>query len=109
VREKFIFKMDSDRIILADLAQTIRMLRGLSVFINLFGIAQLVVAVIIPDILTPLLKIWLIVITLGAFIGITIGLILARNDPKSSLLFIILSVLITGLITGISIPVIVKK
>ena len=69
----------------------------------------MVVAVIIPDILSPLLKVWLIVITLGAFIGITIGLILARNDPKSSQLFIFLSVFITGLITGISMVVIVKK
>lgn len=99
---------ESERI-LNDLAQSIRLLRGISFFINTFGIAQLIVAVIVPDILSPLLKLWLVVITLGAFIGITIGLILARNDPKTSMLFIFLSVFITGLVTGISMVVIVKK
>jgi hypothetical protein len=97
---------DAERI-LNDLAHNIRLLCNISIFINIASFAQLILAVILPDILTTLLKTWLIVIASGGLIGIIIGLIISKNDPKTSQFFIFLSVFLSGLITGISLLLII--
>jgi ABC-type multidrug transport system permease subunit len=97
---------DAERI-LNDLAENIRLLRNICIFIGILSLSQLIFVVVIPDILTTLLKTWLIVIAAGGLIGIIIGLIISKNDPKTSQFFIFLSVFLSGLITGISIPIII--
>lgn len=99
---------DAERI-LNDLAQNILLLRNITIFINIASIAQLILAVILPDILTTLLKTWLVVIASSALIGNIIGLIISKNDPKTSQFFIFVSVFLSGLITGISLLLILAN
>jgi hypothetical protein len=99
--------MDSERI-LNDLAENIRLLRTIGIFVNFISLVQLILAVILPDTLSTLLKTWLIVITGSALIGIIIGLYISKNDPKTSQFFIFLSVFLSGLTTGTSLPILIN-
>ncbi len=92
---------DSERILL-DLSEHLSLLRIIAIFINIFSVAQLIVAIVLPDIISTLLKTWLIVIAVGALIGVTAGLIISKKDPKTSQFFIFFSVFLSGLTTGIS-------
>ncbi len=92
-----------------DLIDQIQLGRNISIFINLFAAVQLLLAVILPDLLPQLLKIWLITVSGGAVIGILIGLLLSRDDVKTTNFFILISIFISGLILGISIVTIIVK
>lgn len=92
---------DSERILL-DLSENISLLRNIAIFVNFLSVAQLIVAIIVPDIISILLKTWLIVIAGGALIGVIVGLIISKKDPKTSQFFIFFSVFLSGLTTGIS-------
>lgn len=92
---------------LQELADTIRLTRNLSIFLNLLCMVQMLLAVFLPDILTPLLRIWLLVIMGGSYLGIIAGLIMARNDPKTTLFFVVISFFLSGLVFGVSLVVIV--
>ena len=70
---------------------------------------QLIISVVLPDLLPRELKVWLVVIAGCAFAGITAGLFLARKDPSTSLFFTYLSAFISGLVSGISLVVIIVK
>jgi len=94
---------------LREIYTRITLFRALSVFLNLFSVVQLILSVILPDLLPVELKIWLVVIAGSAFIGIIVGLILARKDPSTTLFFTYLSAFISGLISGISLVVIIVK
>lgn len=89
--------------------QQIHLFRVFSIFLVFFSVVQLILAVVLPDLLPSLLKTWLVVVTGAAFIGITLGLILSRKDPQTSLFFIVLASFISGLIFGISLVAIVVK
>jgi hypothetical protein len=94
---------------LRDIYSRITLFRSLSVFLNLFCVVQLIISVVLPDLLPRELKVWLVVIAGSAFVGITTGLFLARKDPSTSLFFTYLSAFISGLVSGISLVVIIVK
>lgn len=94
---------------LRDIYSRITLFRSLSVFLNFFCVVQLILSIVLPDLLPAELKTWLIVIAGSAFLGITVGLFLARKDPSTSLFFTYLSAFISGLISGISLVVIIVK
>jgi len=81
--------------------------RSLTVFISFISLLQLILAVLLPDILTLLIKTWLVVIIGGSYIGIGVALFLARSDSTITLVLIILSNFVNGLICGISIVIII--
>lgn len=87
----------------------IQLFRIFSIFLVFFSVVQLILAVVLPDLLPPLLKTWLVVVTGTAFLGITLGLFLSRKDQHTSLFFIVLASFISGLIFGISLVVIIVK
>lgn len=94
---------------LRDIYSRITLFRSLSVFLNFFCVIQLILSVALPDLLPRELKTWLIVIAGSAFIGITGGLFLARKDPSTTLFFTYLAAFISGLVSGISLVVIIVK
>ena len=83
--------------------------RSLVICLNVICLVQLILAVALPDILSPLVKTWLIVVVGGGFIGLGIALFLAKSDPTTTLFLILLSTFLNGLFCGISIIVIVLK
>lgn len=89
--------------------RVISLFRSLSVFLNLFCVIQLILSIVLPDLLPTELKVWLVVIAGSAFAGILAGLFLARRDPSTTLFFTYLSAFISGLISGISLVVIIVK
>ena len=97
---------DSERILL-DLAENISLLRNIAIFVDILSLAQLIVAIVIPNIISTLLKTWLIVIGGGALIGVIAGLIISKKDPKTSQFFIFFSVFLSGLTTGISFVIVI--
>ncbi len=92
-----------------DLIDQIHLGRNVSIFINVFTVVQLIVAVILPDLLPQLLKIWLVTVSGGAIIGILIGLLLSRDDVKTTNFFILISIFISGLVVGISIVTVIVR
>ena len=92
-----------------DVVDQIHLGRNVSIFINIFTVIQLVLAVILPDLLPQLLKIWLITVSGGAIVGILIGLLLSREDVKTTNFFILISIFISGLVLGISIVTIIVR
>jgi len=92
-----------------NLLTRIFLLWKLCIFLNLFCFVQLIISVIVPDILVPILKTWLIVIAGGSSLGLSISLFLARNDPTTTIYLCFLSIFIDGLISGISIVIIITK
>ena len=101
--------MDDTRRKYQELVDQIQISRYLSIFINVFASVQLLIAVILPDILPELLKIWLLTVSCGAIVGILFGLLLSREDPKTTNFFIYISIFISGLVLGISIVTIIVK
>jgi hypothetical protein len=84
--------------------------RNLSIFVNLFSVIQLLLSVILPDILDPLIKTWVLVILGVIFLGLTASLILANTKDTITLEFLVfLSAFISGVICGISLLVIIGK
>lgn len=83
------------------------LLRNLSFFLDLFSFIQLVLAIALPDILPVLLKTWLLTVACGALVGIVIGLFLGRKDTATTLFFTFLSAFVCGLVSGISLVVII--
>ena len=106
---KFVTIMDDTRRKYQELVDQIQISRYLSIFINVFASVQLLIAVILPDILPELLKIWLLTVSCGAIVGILFGLLLSREDPKTTNFFIYISIFISGLVLGISIVTIIVK
>ena len=106
---KFATIMDDTRRKYQELVDQIQISRYLSIFINVFASVQLLIAVILPDILPELLKIWLLTVSCGAIVGILFGLLLSREDPKTTNFFIYISIFISGLVLGISIVTIIVK
>lgn len=92
-----------------DLVDQVHLGRNVSIFINAFTVVQLIIAVILPDLLPQLLKIWLIAVSGGAIVGILIGLLLSREDIKTTNFFILISIFISGLVLGISIVTVIVK
>ena len=101
--------METDKKPEDPLAYRINLLRNLSIPFNLFALVQLVVAVILPDILTTILKTWIITVGGCLFVGLTVAQVLARGDSTSTLFLTLLSVLISGFASGVSLVVIVTK
>jgi hypothetical protein len=84
--------------------------RNLSIFLNSFAIIQLLFAVVLPDILDPLIKTWILLFLGIIFLGLIFSLILIKTKDTTTLLFlIILSVFISGFVSGVSLLVIVGK
>lgn len=92
-----------------DIVDQIQLGRFVSIFINLLTIVQLLLVVILPDLLPPLLKIWLVTVSGGGIVGILIALLLSRDDIKTTNFFILISIFISGLLSGISIVAIIVK
>jgi hypothetical protein len=93
---------------LQELSDTIRLIRNLSLFLNFLCIIQMLLAAFLPDMLTPLLRIWLVVIMGGSYLAIITGLFMARSDPKTTLFFVVVSFFLSGLVFGISMVVILS-
>jgi hypothetical protein len=101
-------RMDTERKY-RDIVDQIQLGRFVSIFINLLTIVQLLLVVILPDLLPPLLKIWLVTVSGGGIVGILIALLLSRDDIKTTNFFILISIFISGLLSGISIVAIIVK
>lgn len=91
------------------LVDQIQLGRNVAIFINVLTITQMALAVLLPDLLPTLLKIWLVTVSGGAIVGILIGLILSRDDIKTTNFFILISIFISGLVLGISIVTIIVR
>jgi hypothetical protein len=87
----------------------IYVLRNCSIPVNLLAIVQLIIAVALHDVLTVILKTWLITVAGCLFIGLTVALTLTKNDSTTTLFLTLLSALASGFIGGISLVVIVIK
>ena len=89
--------------------EKIYIVRNLSLFLLCLSIAQLIVVVVLPDILDDYTKAWLLVVIGGVFSGLIVATILARNDAITTLFINFLSPLVSGLITGITLVIIILK
>ena len=77
--------------------------RKLAIIFSVICIVQLIVAIVLPDILSKLLKTWLLVITTCGSLGLGVALFLSRSDKTITFFLILLSFFLNGLISGVSI------
>jgi len=82
---------------------------NIAICLNVICFLQVILAVILPDILTSLVKTWLVIVFGGGFIALSIGLFLTRSDPNTNLFLTTLSTFLSGFFCGISTIVIVLK
>lgn len=87
----------------------IQFFRVFSIILNIVCSIQLVVAVLLPDSIPMLLKTWLISVAGGSVVGTGFALFLSRGDPTLTLFLIVLSIFLSGLVSGISVLLIVKS
>ena len=92
-----------------ELSGRISLIRNLSIVVTVFSIMQLVFAVTLPDVLTTLIKTWLISVVGCVFFGLIITLFLARHDLAIILFINFISPYVSGVITGISLTIIILK
>lgn len=83
----------------------IKYFRYFTLFYNFFCFIQLILVVVFPDSLNHLFKIWLIVIAGSAFVGISLAIVLSKNDSRTSLIFTSFSLIIDSIIFGIALAV----
>jgi hypothetical protein len=85
------------------------LLRWFSLFLNFFGVVQLVLLTILHDEITLTLRIWIVSITGSSILGVGLALLLSRKDTKITLIFVVISVFFTGVVCTISTFMIIQK
>jgi hypothetical protein len=87
----------------------IQFFRVFSIILNIICSIQLVLAVVLPDSIPALIKTWLISVAGGGVVGTGLALFLSRGDSTLTLFLIVLSTFLSGLVSGISVLLIVKS
>lgn len=93
-------KQFSDRVVL---------IRNFSMFVLIMSIAQIVLAIILPDVLTQTLKIWVLSVIGCFFVGLVVVHVLARHDTVVILFINFISPYISGIISGVALALIIFK
>ena len=94
---------------LLELVTTIKLQRNVTVFGLFFCIVQLILVLIFPDLVPPYIKIWLIAIVGLGFVGIVVALVVSRNDPQSTVNFVLIAGIMSGIVIGITLTEIISK
>jgi hypothetical protein len=94
---------------LLELVTTIKLQRNVTLFGLFFCIVQLILVLIFPDLVPSYIKIWLIAIVGLGFVGIVVALIVSRNDPQSTVNFVLIAGIMSGIVIGITLTEIISK
>lgn len=88
---------------LQKISDRIDLLRDIALLLQVFALIIASTLCFIPHALSLHLKIWLVAVAGGSFLGILIVLFLARRDSVTTQFFTLLSVFISGIFLGLAV------